>query len=265
MGTEYNKLTDDQKRKLITKHYTSKKQSFKQIAEQYNTYANKVRRDAVKFGIDIRSQSDAQKTALSSGRRKHPTKNKQHTEATKAKMGLSHHETRKSESKEKKQQRSNKAKAQWQAMSDIEKSNLRQAAHQALRNSSKTGSKLEKFLLSKLIEAGYKTEFHKEQILSNTKLQIDIYVADTNTAIEVDGPSHFKAVWGNESLARNQKYDQNKNGLIIGKGMRLIRIKQLNDYSDARAKLIFDKLDDLLQGIKNNTISGSQKILHIED
>ena len=167
--------------------------------------------------------------------------------------------------KAKKRNRSNKAKAQWQAMSDIEKSNLRQAAHQALRNSSKTGSKLEKFLLSKLIEAGYKTEFHKEQILSNTKLQIDIYVADTNTAIEVDGPSHFKAVWGNESLARNQKYDQNKNGLIIGKGMRLIRIKQLNDYSDARAKLIFDKLDDLLQGIKNNTISGSQKILHIED
>jgi very-short-patch-repair endonuclease len=265
MNIEYNNLTDEQKRKLITKHYTNAKQSFPEIAEQYGTYPNKLRRDAIKFGIRTRNLSEAQKTAMSSGRNKHPTKDKKHTAETKAKMGLSHYKSRKSESKEKRKQRSENGKKQWRSMSDIEKSNLQQSANQAIRNTSKTGSKLEKYLLRKLIESGYKPEFHKEQILSNTKLQIDIFVTDANTAIEVDGPSHFKAVWGNESLQRNQKYDQNKNGLIIGKGMRLIRIKQLNDYSDTRAKLIFDKLNNLLQGIKNNTVAGSQKILYIED
>lgn len=265
MSTNYNNLTDNQKRKLLEKHYTDKKQSFKDIADKYDTYPSKVRRDAVKLGICIRSRSEAQKTALSSGRKQHPTKNKGHTAESKARMGLSHHENWKSESKEKRKARSENAKAQWQSMSDIQKDNLQTAAHQAIRETSKTGSKLEKFLLKKLIENGYKPEFHKEQILSNTKLQIDIFVSDANTAIEVDGPSHFKSVWGDESLARNQKYDQKKNGMIIGRGMKLIRIKQLNDYSEARANIVFDKLHELLQSIKNNTIDNSLKILHIED
>ena len=264
MNTKYEALSDEQKRKIISKQYIDKQKSFKEIAEKLQTYANKVRRDAIRFGISIRSRSDAQKNALTSGRHQHPTKGKSRTEEEKQKIGMSQHQHWQSQTKKQKKERSDKAKAQWQAMSDIEKNNLQNAAHQAIRETSKTGSKLEKFLLKQLIEAGYRPEFHKEQILSNTKLQIDIFVADTNTAIEVDGPSHFKAVWGDDSLARNQKYDQNKNGLIIGKGMTLIRIKQLHDYSDTRAKLIFDKLDGLLQGIKNNTLSSSQKILYIE-
>lgn len=265
MNTKYEALTDEQKRKIISKQYVDKQQSFKQIAESLQTYANKVRRDAIRLGISIRSRSDAQKNALASGRHQHPTKGKSRTDEEKQKIGMAQHKNWESQTAQQKKQRSDKAKAQWQSMSDVEKNNLQNAAHQAIRGTSKTGSKLEKFLLKKLIEAGYKPEFHKEQILSNTKLQIDIFVSDANTAIEVDGPSHFKAVWGDDALARNQKYDQNKNGLIIGKGMRLIRIKQLHDYSDTRAKLIFDKLDNLLQGIKNNTLSSSQKILHIED
>ena len=64
---------------------------------------------------------------------------------------------------------------------------------------------------------------------------------------------------------KNRKYDQKKNGLIIGKGMRLIRIKQLNDYSNARAEIVFSKLDNLLQQIKQNSLDSSQKILYIED
>ena len=39
----------------------------------------------------------------------------------------------------------------------------------------------------------------------------------------------------------------------------------LNDYSEARANIVFDKLHELLQSIKNNTIDNSLKILHIED
>ena len=100
---------------------------------------------------------------------------------------------------------------------------------------------------------------------TNTKLHIDLFIAKLNTAIEIDGPSHYISVWGDESLARNQKYDQKKNGLIIGKGLRLIRIKQLNDYSNARAEIVFSKLDNLLQQIKQNSLDSSQKILYIED
>lgn len=258
-------MTDTEKLAFINKEYVDNNKSFKEIADAHNTYANKIRRDAKKLGVSIRSRSEAQKNALQTGKHKHPTKGKVRSDEEKQKIGMSMYKSWKSQDAAQRKNRSLKAKAQWQAMSDVEKENLQTAAHKAIRETSKTGSKLEKFLLRKLIENGFKPEFHKEQILSNTKLQIDIFVPETNTAIEVDGPSHFEAVWGDESLARNQKYDQNKNGLIIGRGMRLIRIKQANDYSPARAQIIFTKLNEMLQKIKNNAIDSSLKILHIED
>jgi hypothetical protein len=72
----YNKLSDEQKKKLIQKSYIEEKKSFAQIAENVGTYANKIRRDATKFNIDIRDKSEAQKNALKNGNIEHPTKGK---------------------------------------------------------------------------------------------------------------------------------------------------------------------------------------------
>ena len=264
-NTKYDKLSDKEKHKAIKKLYIEDKLSFANIANKLGTYANKIRRDANKFNIKTRDRSQAQKNALETGSIKHPTKGKARTDEEKQKIGLSQHENWENQSKAERASRSKKAKLRWNAMSATEKQNLLTSAHQAIRETSKTGSKLEKFLLTKLIKNGYKPEFHKEQILSNTKLHIDLFLAELNTAIEVDGPSHYVSVWGEESLARNQKYDEKKNGLIIGKGMRLIRIKQLNDYSNARAEIVFSKLNNILKQIKQNLLDSSQKILYIED
>ena len=69
-----------------------------------------------------------------------------------------------------------------------------------------------------------------------------------NVAIEIDGPSHFKEVWGKDVLNKNITYDNKKTGLILGKGLVLIRIRQEMDFSNSRAKLVYDKL---LTHIKN--------------
>jgi very-short-patch-repair endonuclease len=103
-----------------------------------------------------------------------------------------------------------------------------------------------------LLKNGYKTDFHKEHILSNTKLQIDLFLPTMNIAIEVDGPSHFLPVWGDDVLLKNQKYDKKKTGLIIGKGLSLIRIKQTRDFSKSRADLIVIKLLAAIESVKNN-------------
>jgi hypothetical protein len=68
-------------------------------------------------------------------------------------------------------------------------------------------------------------------------------------------------VWGEDTLNKNQKYDQKKTGLIIGRGMRLVRVKQSKDFSPTRARIIFDKLHTLLQDIDNR----SEKTFNIED
>ena len=131
---------------------------------------------------------------------------------------------------------------------------MQKLAIKAVRKTSKEGSKLEKFILNGLLQNGYKVDFHKEQLLSNTKLQLDIFLPVLNIAIEIDGPSHFAPVWGDDALAKNQDYDQKKAGLLIGKGIKLIRIKQEHDFSIARSNLI---LNNLLEAINKISLDNS--------
>lgn len=262
---EYNKLSDDGKKDLINKLYVDQELSFADIATQYNTYANKVRRDAIKFKIAIRDKSEAQKNALSKGKHKHPTKGKKRDENIKAKIGKSVMNRWQNLSEQEIKVIKQKAKDNWEKMSDDEKLNMKQSAQVAVRQSSKTGSKLEKYLLNRLLNDGWKVDFHKEQMLLNTKLQIDLFLPTINTAIEVDGPSHFLPVWGEDSLQKNIKYDNKKNGLILGKGLALVRIKQVKDFSPTRADLIYDRLAQALNQIKNKFPDPSDRSITIED
>lgn len=257
----YHQMTDENKRKAIQELYINKKMSFADIAEKYSTYANKVRRDALRFNIPIRNKSEAQKHVLTSGKAAHPTAGKQRTEEEKNKISLGVYNAWEGLSDQERKKRQNDSKDRWNSLDQEVKNNMLHSAHIAIRKSSKEGSKLEKFILSKLLENNYNVEFHKEQILSNTKLQIDIFLPKENVAIEVDGPSHFEPVWGEDSLNKNQKYDQKKTGLIIGKGIRLIRIKQTSDFSKARATILTDKLLGLLNTIDNN----KDNLFYIED
>ena len=86
-----------------------------------------------------------------------------------------------------------------------------------------------------------------------------------NTAIEIDGPSHFLPVWGEEALKKAQNYDQKKQGLILGKGLALIRIKQTKDFSKSRASLILNDLVALLNKISINFPSPDKRTFQIED
>jgi very-short-patch-repair endonuclease len=53
-----------------------------------------------------------------------------------------------------------------------------------------------------------------------------------NTAIEVDGPSHFENIWGEAILRKNQIRDYEKNGLLLQQGFVIIRIQQTRSLSE---------------------------------
>lgn len=258
----YDHYPEDQKKQTIEKFYINEKKSFADIANILGTYANKIRRDAIKFQIPIRSKSEAQSNALQTGVHKHPTKGTIRSEETKEKIGMSVMNSWDNISKSELKRRQEIAKNNWDKLPEEEKQNRLNLANLAVRNSSRVGSKLEHYLLEKLIKDGYKVDFHKEQILSNTKLQIDIFLPTMNIAIEVDGPSHFLPVWGKETLARNQKYDKKKTGLIIGKGLKLIRVKQVHDFSKSRSDVLYEKLIKAINDIKN---SSTYQQIEIED
>jgi very-short-patch-repair endonuclease len=259
----YSNYSDIDKQKILNRLYIEQGLSFHDIAVQLDTYPNKVRRDAMKFKIPIRDKSTAQQNALKTGKHKHPTKGSKRSEQVKNKIGKAVMDSYESLPDDQKDIRKEKAKQRWDSLSQDEQKARLSAANKAVRVSSKVGSKLEHFLLKRLIQDGYNPEFHKEQVLSNTKLQIDLYLPTIVTAIEVDGPSHFLPVWGEESLKKNIKYDNKKSGLIIGKGLNLIRIKQTHDFSEARANAVYAKLIEILSN--HTKVFIQSKIIEIED
>lgn len=244
--SKYNQLDDNNKKDIISQLYIEQKQSFAEIADKYDTYPNRIRRDAKKLGIPIRNKSEAQKNALKQGKVEHPTKGTERDKETKNKIGKSLMSRWDNLTDTERQKIRETSLNNWNNKTDEEKKYMQQLANRAVRESSKSGSKLEKFIHQNLLAAGYKVDFHKEQILSNTKLQIDLFLKSHNIAIEVDGPSHFAPVWGEEALKKNQKYDANKTGLLLGKNISIIRIKQKKDFSLARANFICNKLHDTI-------------------
>lgn len=260
----YSDMSDSNKEKVLRDLYIDKKLSFQDIAKKFATYANRIRRDATRLKIPIRDKSEAQKNALKTGKHSHPTKGQKRSDAIKNKIGLSVMRSWDSLTESERDQRAEKAKQQWEKLSDEEKQLILASANKAVREASKRGSKLENFLLKELLRFNYRTEFHKEQMLSNTKLQIDIFLPDHNIAIEVDGPSHFSPIWGEDSLQRNKKYDNKKTGLITGKGYYFIRIKQTKDYCDTRARILGSKLMDTVQSIIDKQ-DITTKLFNIED
>lgn len=245
----YNHYSDSEKANLLHKYYVEENKSFQEIAEMYNTYANKVRRDAKKAGIKIRTKSEAQKLALETGKHKHPTKGTKRSEETKEKIGISVMNSWENMSESELKRRSVMARDNWEKLSDDEKQDRFNKANQAVRETGKTGSKLEKYLHQYLIQEGYRVQRHVQNIL-NTKLHVDLFLPQDNIVIEVDGPSHFEPVWGEVALERAQRYDNKKDGLLLGKGLRIIRIKQTKDFSKSRASIISQRLEKTIQDIK---------------
>jgi hypothetical protein len=261
----YAQLNEQQKKDILFKMYLEQRLSLAEIAKQLNTYSNKLRRDAIKFDIKLRDKSKAQKNALKSGRHKHPTKGTERDEETKSKIGMGVLKTWENLSDAEKTARQEAARKNWENLSEDEKMQILKAANNAVRETSKIGSKLERYLHQQLLADGYKVDFHKEQMLSNTKLQIDLFLPSMNVAIEIDGPSHFKEVWGKDVLNKNIKYDNKKTGLILGKGLVLIRIKQEMDFSNSRAKLIYDKLLIHIKDIDQKFPSSGNREIKIGD
>jgi very-short-patch-repair endonuclease len=256
----YDNLKDLDKKNILESLYLDKKLSFANIAKEYNTYANKLRRDAIRFNIKIRDKSEAQKNAIQTGSHNHPTKGKNRSEDIKAKIGSSVMKSWEQLSNKELNERKVKSKERWESLDNDKKANILKMANDAVREASKTGSKLEKYLLNSLLKDGYRVDFHKEQTLLNTKLQIDLFLPSHNIAIEVDGPSHFSPVWGSDSLSKNKKYDAKKEGLILGKGWSLIRIKQSKDFSKSRANLVYKNLLDCINSLKDVNKPKTQSI-----
>jgi very-short-patch-repair endonuclease len=245
--------------------YTKENKSTYEIADLFNTYPNKIRRILISSGIEIKDKSQAQKNALLKGTSKIPTQGLQRTKEEKLKISAGTKKAWDNLSEEEYNARVDKAKEKWKNMSDVEKANMLSSAIKAIQIAGKEGSKLEKYLKTELSKGGYKIEFHKKDLIVNHNLEIDIYVPRLKTIIEIDGPSHFLPIWGDEKLQKQIRADAHKTGLILSKGLAIIRVKHLSDTVSLSSKEnLKNTLLDILNKIEHKFPPKDERYIELE-
>jgi very-short-patch-repair endonuclease len=232
--------------KAIIERYENN-ESINGIAKALNTYPTKIFRILQKNNIEIRGKSEAQKNALESGVSKHPTKGKERGQKTKDKISEKNAEAWKNKTTEDRESFRDKARDNWAKKSAEDRIDMGKKAGAALRMASINGSKAEHFIREKLEGAGYKVQVHRKDI--GGQYEIDLYLPDFQVAIEIDGPQHFLPVFGESRLAKNIKFDTIKNGLLISKGIKIIRVKYIKKHSSQKI------LKDLWESIEKEIVS----------
>jgi very-short-patch-repair endonuclease len=252
------------KEQKVIKLYEQGRSTY-QIAEHFNTYPNKIRRILTKNGVELKTRSQAQKNALDSGRATHPTSGKKRTKAERLKISSSVQEYWSSMDEDLYKERCLEAKRRWHEMPQIERDRICSLAIEAVQRAGKEGSKLEKFVSKSLSEYGHSVEFHKKNLIPTQKLEIDLYIPSHKTIIEIDGPSHFFPIWGEEKLQKQIIADNQKSGLILSKGYIIIRVKNLSDFVSLNKKeALINNLLERLQKIDNKFPPKSKRFIEIE-
>lgn len=230
-------------RNAIIKKYVDEGKSSYQVAEELGTYSTKILRALDYLGIERRDYSSAQSNAMDQGRSKHPTKGKKLSAKHKKSLGKAKTKYWQEMSDLERDRLSQMSKEAWDRKTDEEKEELRKLALEAVRQAGQNGSKTERYLSHRLRDAGYSIVFHKTNLVPHSKLEVDLFVPELRTAIEIDGPAHFLPIWGDEKLQKQQSADLIKQGILMDNGYVVLRLRQIDK------KLSMTKLDQIFNAI----------------
>lgn len=235
-----------------------------EIAEKLNTYPNKIRR-MLKKVTKIRGKSEAQSKALASGRKKHPTKGINLTQEQKVLLGNKAIDRWKNMSDEEYEKRVTIGKDRWNNMDEKTKEKMREKSLVALRHSAKEGSKAENFIRNELPKHGYSVTYHKTGLIPNHQMEVDLFIPELKTIIEIDGPTHFLPIWGEERLQKHIKADAEKAGLLLNHGYVLIRVKCLiKHFGIAHGNNLLESIIKELNKINANFPDKDDRYIEIE-
>lgn len=248
----------------VIQEYTKNGRSANDISKELGTYPKKISRIISKHGYDIRGKSEAQKAALENGLSVHPTAGKKRSEEEKNKIARGVSKRWQNLSKKEKEEFCRASKERWNNLSETERQELQSAAARALRLAGIEGSKAEKFLRKKLMENEYEVILHKKGLIAGNH-EIDIFLPELKTVIEIDGPQHFLPIWGEEKLNQTIKYDIQKNGQLIAAGYCVLRVKYLcNQMNRAVGEKLWALIKDRIDNIANQFPSHGNRYIEIE-
>jgi very-short-patch-repair endonuclease len=234
------------------------------IAKELDTYPKKIERILKKNGVTLRSRSQAQANAIKTGRSKHPTKGEKRSEEDKNKISKGKELSWKNTSQEDREKFAQQAKKRWEKMPPDKKKEMMEKAGRALRIAAIEGSKAEKFLQKKLNEMGFDVILHKKDLIEGN-FEIDLFLPELNTIIEIDGPQHFLPVFGEKKLQEVIKFDSIKNGLLVSKGFCVVRVRYLcKNMSRAVERRLWDLVSKEVGKIKDKFPTKNKRFIELE-
>lgn len=249
---------------LIVKLYEEGK-SLREISEIIDMYPSRIRRILIKAGIQTRNRSDAAKTAIKTGRIKPPMQGKKVSSDTKKKISKGIAKNWKNRTEEEKENFKKGAKERWNEKTPEAIELMRERAGKALRAASIEGSKLEKFLYENLTKRGIHVKMHVTGLVVGEKYEVDLFLPEKLIAIEIDGPHHFKEIYKSGNLRKTIEFDTIKNGALMQRGIRVIRIKYLSKHNslfinENALQLILRTIDQ----IENNPEDRTNMLIELE-
>lgn len=234
------------------------------IAKELGTYPKKIERILKKNGYKLRDKAEAQSLAIKSGRTKHPTKGKKRSAEEKLKISVGTEKRWKEMPEEQKKKISKEAQKRWEKISPEKKRSMQENAGRALRMAAIEGSKAEKSLKGKLLEGGYDVMLHKRNLIEGN-FEIDLFLPEINTIIEIDGPQHFVPIFGEKKLRETIKFDSIKNGLLLKKGFCVIRIKYMCKHiSQSVERRLWNLVSVEVDKIKKKFPPRSKRFIELE-
>ncbi len=235
----------------IRRLYLDEGLSMRKIAVETNIPLATLSRFMKKYGIASRDKAQAQMNYLKD--HDHQMSGRQHTDETKKKishsLGTFWDSLSIDEREEVKRKIGSAWKRKWAAMSEQERKLTMESLTSKAREAQGGGSRLERFIATELRKRGYIIEERSTNYTAGKNFEVDLALPKEMIAIEVDGPTHFLAIYGEEHLEQQQERDARKDEMINAIGYNVLRIQ---DNNGPLSQLRIDKIEQAIEEIKED-------------
>lgn len=245
---------------VVRELYLEQGLSMRRVAEEVGVPLATLSRFMKKHGISARSKGEAQKNYLKEN--DHQMKGRKHSDETKKKISSSLGEFWDSLTDEEREEVKKKIGSAWQrkwaGMSDAERKLMMESLSARARDAQGQGSRLERFIAEELRKRGYVVEERTTNYTAGKDFEVDLALPKELIAIEVDGPTHFLPIYGEEHLERQRERDARKDDMINATGYSVLRIQ---DNNGPLSQLRIDRIE---QAIKEIQADGRTSVWYVE-
>jgi len=244
----------------VRRLYQDEGMSLRNVAKELGVSLATLSRFMKKVGIQTRDKATAQKNYLKDN--EHQMTGRSHTEETKQKIsqGLGEFwDSLSPEASEELRQRIGSGwKRKWESMSEAERHAMMSELSAKSRLSQGNGSRLERFIAEELRSRGFIVEERTTNYTIGKDMEVDLALPSQGIAIEVDGPTHFLPIYGEDHLAQQQERDGRKDQQIIDAGYSVLRVRDNNGpLSQLRMERIVSAINDIIE-------DGGQSVWYVE-